>query len=120
MNITHHTYLDEVANGVVIGQEQKTRYELSYVCCAGRVALLIAACVVGIALAPTVSAEPIPQVQGSSCDPNYSGACVPIASDVDCAGGSGNGPKYTDGPVIVVGNDIYGLDRDGNGTGCES
>jgi G5 domain len=26
------------------------------------------------------------------CDPNYSGACVPIASDVDCAGGSGNGP----------------------------
>src|SRR5262249_2690692 len=28
------------------------------------------------------------------CDPNYSGACVPIASDVDCAGGSGNGPAY--------------------------
>ena len=23
------------------------------------------------------------------CDPNYAGACVPIASDVDCAGGSG-------------------------------
>src|SRR5262249_54746480 len=28
----------------------------------------------------------------SSCDPNYGGGCVPIASDVDCAGGSGNGP----------------------------
>lgn len=26
------------------------------------------------------------------CDPNYSGACVPVASDVDGAGGSGNGP----------------------------
>jgi hypothetical protein len=53
------------------------------------------------------------------CDPNYSGACVPIASDVDCASGSGNGPAYVSGPVYVVGNDIYGLDRDGNGVGCE-
>jgi hypothetical protein len=55
----------------------------------------------------------------SSCDPNYSGACVPVASDVDCAGGSGNGPAYVSGPVTVVGDDIYGLDRDGNGIGCE-
>ncbi len=53
------------------------------------------------------------------CDPNYAGACVPIASDVDCAGGSGNGPAYVRGPVRVVGQDIYGLDRDGNGIGCE-
>lgn len=66
----------------------------------------------GVALAPSAQAEP--------CDQNYSGACVPIASDVDCAGGSGNGPAYVDGPVTVVGNDIYDLDRDGNGTGCES
>lgn len=55
---------------------------------------------------------------GSDCDPNYSGACVPIASDVDCAGGSGNGPAYVQGPVYVVGKDIYGLDRDGDGVGC--
>ncbi|MEK7599904.1 MAG: G5 domain-containing protein [Patescibacteria group bacterium] len=55
----------------------------------------------------------------SSCDPNYSGACVPIASDVDCAGGSGNGPAYVSGPVSVVGSDIYGLDRNGDGVGCE-
>jgi hypothetical protein len=54
-----------------------------------------------------------------SCDPNYSGACVPIASDVDCAGGSGNGPAYVSGPVNVIGSDIYGLDRDGDGVGCE-
>jgi hypothetical protein len=50
----------------------------------------------------------------------YSRACVPVASDVDCASGSGNGPAYVDGPVTVVGTDIYGLDRDGSGTGCES
>jgi resuscitation-promoting factor RpfB len=54
------------------------------------------------------------------CDPNYSGACVPIASDVDCAGGSGNGPAYVQGPVRVVGTDIYGLDADGDGIGCDS
>jgi len=54
----------------------------------------------------------------SQCDPNYSG-CVPIASDVDCAGGRGNGPAYVKGPVKVIGKDIYKLDRDGDGLGCE-
>lgn len=57
--------------------------------------------------------EPAP-----SCDPNYSG-CVPIASDVDCGGGSGNGPAYVYGAVRVIGTDIYDLDRDGDGWGCE-
>ncbi len=57
---------------------------------------------------------------GSGCDPNYSGACVPIASDVDCAGGSGDGPAYVQGPVRVVGTDIYRLDRDGDGIGCDN
>jgi hypothetical protein len=51
------------------------------------------------------------------CDPNYSG-CVPIASDVDCAGGKGNGPAYT-GRTTVIGSDIYDLDRDGDGVACE-
>jgi hypothetical protein len=44
---------------------------------------------------------------------------VPIASDVDCAGGTGNGPAYVQGPVYVIGQDIYDLDRDGDGIGCE-
>jgi hypothetical protein len=52
------------------------------------------------------------------CDPNYSG-CVPIASDVDCAGGSGNGPAYVRGPIKVIGEDIYDLDRDHDGIACE-
>jgi hypothetical protein len=55
----------------------------------------------------------------SGCDPNY-GGCVPVASDVDCAGGSGNGPAYVQGPVTVTGADIYGLDADHDGMGCES
>jgi resuscitation-promoting factor RpfB len=57
---------------------------------------------------------------GGDCHPSYRGACVPIASDVDCAGGSGNGPRYVQGPVYVVGNDVYDLDSDGDGVGCES
>ena len=57
-------------------------------------------------------------VDPPQCDPNYSG-CVPIASDVDCAGGTGNGPAYVKGPVKVIGKDIYGLDKDRDGIGCE-
>lgn len=53
------------------------------------------------------------------CDPNYAGACVPVAPDVDCAGGAGNGPAYVTGPVRVTGTDIYELDRDGDGVACE-
>jgi hypothetical protein len=57
----------------------------------------------------------------SSCDRNYSGACLnPNASDYDCAGGSGNGPFYVQGPISVVGTDHYDLDADGDGVACES
>ncbi len=73
-----------------------------------------------------VTKQPVTEViavgtkQTKKCDPNYTGACVPIASDVDCAGGSGNGPAYVQGPVTVVGSDIYDLDSDGDGIGCEN
>ncbi|WP_327639707.1 G5 domain-containing protein [Kribbella sp. NBC_00482] len=56
--------------------------------------------------------------QSGGCDSNYSG-CVPIASDVDCSGGSGNGPEYVDGPIDVIGSDIYRLDADHDGIACE-
>ena len=98
-----------------------------------KLSLLIIAAALGIATVPPANANPgdmsfvpswgpsvVPMSQEpASCDPNYSGACVPIASDVDCEGGSGNGPAYVSGPVDVVGDDIYGLDNDGNGAGCE-
>ncbi|WP_307797562.1 G5 domain-containing protein [Actinomadura barringtoniae] len=77
-------------------------------------------------LRQTITRQPITRVVAigtkpeSRCDPNYSGACVPIASDVDCAGGSGDGPAYVQGPVRVVGSDIYDLDRDGDGTACDT
>lgn len=67
---------------------------------------------------PPAAPAPAAPAPGSGCDPNYSG-CVPIASDVDCAGGSGNGPAYVQGPVQVIGSDVYDLDRDGDGTACE-
>ena len=67
-----------------------------------------------------VSKTPVvAQSRQSICHPNYSGKCVPIASDVDCAGGRGNGPAYVRGPVRVIGPDVYRLDRDGDGWACE-
>ncbi|MBW3538454.1 G5 domain-containing protein [Candidatus Parcubacteria bacterium] len=74
-----------------------------------------------VAVAPrqAVRPRPVPAPQPvSNCDANYS-PCVPIASDVDCAGGRGNGPAYVAGPVRVIGSDIYDLDRDGDGYGCD-
>jgi hypothetical protein len=55
----------------------------------------------------------------SNCDPNYEGACLdPNSPDYDCEGGSGDGPDYT-GPVTVVSDDHFELDRDGDGSACE-
>ncbi|MGH3680288.1 MAG: G5 domain-containing protein [Natronosporangium sp.] len=70
----------------------------------------------------TKPAEPDPpeeEEEESDCHPSYADVCVPFASDVDCAGGSGDGPAYVRGPVRVVGPDVYDLDRDGDGVACE-
>ena len=67
-------------------------------------------------LAPSPSATtPAP----ADCDPNYGGACVPRSSDVDCADGDGDGPAYFDGVAEVIGDDVYGLDRDRDDLACE-
>jgi hypothetical protein len=53
------------------------------------------------------------------CHPSYKLKCLkPNASDYDCIGGSGNGPYYT-GLVKVVGRDVFRLDADHDGWGCE-
>ena len=59
-----------------------------------------------------------PTPAGLAIAPTGYSPCLPPASDYDCAGGSGNGPKYT-GPVRVTGSDPYDLDRDGDGVGCD-
>lgn len=56
----------------------------------------------------------------SQCHPSYVGRCVPVGvDDVDCDGGSGNGPYYVRGPLTVSGPDVYGLDQDHDGRACE-
>jgi hypothetical protein len=93
----------------------------------GRVEAIVMSCeTLSTTTVPTTPLPPPPRTTTShaaappspKCDPNYT-PCVPIASDVDCAGGRGNGPAYVTGPVRVIGVDIYGLDRDGDGIGCE-
>jgi hypothetical protein len=69
-------------------------------------------------------ANPAPAPSGGGgdgdCDPSYDGACLDAsASDYDCEGGTGDGPEYT-GTVTVIGDDHFGLDRDGDGIACES
>jgi hypothetical protein len=44
---------------------------------------------------------------------------LPTFGDVDCVGGGGNGPNFIFGPVPVAPGDPHGLDRDGDGIGCE-
>jgi micrococcal nuclease len=54
----------------------------------------------------------------AACD-GYS-PCLPPASDYDCAGGSGDGPEYAEGPIEVTGSDPYELDAEGDGIACEA
>lgn len=73
---------------------------------------LVAASAAGIALgfAGTLALYGEDVTQGD-CNPNYL-PCIPIAEDLNCSD-----IKIA---VRVVGEDVYRLDRDGNGTGCES
>jgi hypothetical protein len=86
----------------------------------GRAAALLAS----IAVAGCLAASSAVAAAGAKkpprkCHPSYKGACLdPNASDYDCRGGKGNGPKYT-GKVRVVGPDVFRLDADKDGWGCE-
>lgn len=61
--------------------------------------------------------QPVPLV--TNCTAGYQ-PCLTPASDYDCGGGSGDGPKYAYGPIYISGSDPYGLDNDGDGVACES
>jgi hypothetical protein len=72
------------------------------------------------AAAARAAQAPPPDSGGASdCTPGYS-PCIPLGPDVDCAGGSGNGPRFVQGPIEVTGSDPYRLDADHDGVGCES
>ena len=68
------------------------------------------------AVGPTTAPAP-----STGCDPSYANVCLdPNASDYDCKGGGGDGPKFVTGPVVIVGTDHFGLDgSDHDGVGCE-
>jgi hypothetical protein len=55
------------------------------------------------------------------CTPGYRPCIRNLRSDVDCAGGGGNGPRYTRPGVVysVHGSDRYDLDADNDHRGCE-
>lgn len=67
---------------------------------------------------PPVASPPAP---AQNCDPSYPTICLQDGiGDWDCAGGSGDGPNYvTDKGFQVLPPDPFGLDRDGDGVGCE-
>ena len=76
--------------------------------------------VVAKAPPPTTAPPPPPTSAPRNCDPSYPDVCLdPNAEDYDCAGGSGNGPLYVEGPISVRPPDPFGLDADDDGVGCE-
>ena len=62
--------------------------------------------------------RPVAAPPSQNCTAGYS-PCLTPASDYDCAGGSGDGPAYANGPIHVTGSDPYGLDSEGDGIACE-
>lgn len=67
--------------------------------------------------------EPVDPDAAPRCSSNYSG-CIPdvdhtAGADVDCVG-EGDGPFFADTEVLVLGDDIYGLDTDGDRVACEA
>jgi hypothetical protein len=69
---------------------------------------------------PPPTTAPPPTSAPRNCDPSYPDVCLnPNAEDYDCAGGSGNGPLYVEGPISVRPPDPFGLDADDDGVGCE-
>ena len=98
-------------------------------------ALAIAGLAIGFGVVSQLGSDSTPQIDPSvqvagitttpgvvttaagSCNENYE-PCVPVADDVDCEGGLGDGPAYVKGPVKVVGSDVYRIDTDGDGIAC--
>jgi resuscitation-promoting factor RpfB len=113
------TLTDGAETGRTMQREEVTRQPVAEVTVVGTKQPAAAAAKPSPSASPSSTTSAAPKAASSGCDPNYAGACVPIASDVDCSSGKGDGPAYVVGPVRVIGKDIYKLDADGDGIGCE-
>jgi hypothetical protein len=98
-----------ISNASARAPERRTRLGLAILA-----ASLLAIGTIG---APTLTQT----VMAVGCTPGYSPCIANKASDVDCNGGSGNGPRYTKRGVVyhVTGSDRYRLDADHDHWGCE-
>jgi len=62
----------------------------------------------------TMQGADAPPAAADSCHPSYT-PCLPIVDDLDCPDVKAMGKA----PVRIKGPDVYRLDRDGDGLGCE-
>jgi hypothetical protein len=76
---------------------------------------LVTMLVSGAVLVPQAEAHN----KGKHCTKGYK-PCLHPASDYDCYGGGGNGPKYVYQSVKVTGSDPYKLDANDDGIGCDN
>jgi hypothetical protein len=65
--------------------------------------------------APKPSPAPAPPTNCQGYSP-----CLPPGPDVDCAGGSGSGPRYVQGPVYVNGSDPSAVRRGAPSAACRA
>ena len=86
-----------------------------------KVRYLTMAGLVSLGLFGSAQAAPQDQDLGRRCTPGYQPCIRNVRSDVDCAGGGGNGPRFTRPGVVyrVHGSDRYALDGDNDHRGCE-
>lgn len=66
-------------------------------------------------LTPTITNTPKPYFTPTpdpNCNPNYSGACLPLYGTFSCKDSG-----YTN--IRVIGVDVFGIDKDGDGWACE-
>ena len=119
---TRYEFTDQAPAGTVISQSPKAGAEVL----PGTTVSLVVAKTPSAPPPPppppsTAPPPPPPTAPASSCDPSYPDVCLdPAVEDYDCAGGTGNGPKYVEGPIRVRPPDPFDLDREGDGWGCEN
>ena len=104
------------APGTVISQSSKAGADVRP---GARIALVVAK---APPPPPTTAPPPPTTAAPRNCDPAYPDVCLHQGiGDYDCAGGSGNGPNYVEGPLQVLPPDPFDLDgNDNDGIGCES